>query len=106
MNKITINGKTIEVESGNVSIINGTVKVNGISIKTGLSGSVDIKWEGELASLTTDGSVECQDVKGDVDAGGSVQCRDIGGSVDAGGSVSGHNITGNIDAGGSVSIRK
>lgn len=106
MNKITINGITIEVSGNNVSIINGELKVDGVSIKTGLSGNVNIKWEGELASLDTTASVQCGDVKGNVDAGGSVTCGNVGGSVDCGGSCTADNITGNIDAGGSVHIKR
>lgn len=106
MNKITINGITFEVQGNNISIHNGTVKVDGVEVKGGLSGRVDIKFEGELASLRTDGNVECGNVQGNVDAGGSVHCGNIGGNVDAGGSVHGSGVHGDIDAGGSVTIRK
>jgi len=105
MAKITINGNTFEVSGNNVSIINGTVRVDGNVVVSGLSGGVNIKWEGGLASLTTDSSVTCTDIHGSVNAGGSVHCNDISGSVSADGSVkaSGH-IGKQISAGGSVKI--
>lgn len=106
MNRIIINGVTIDVTGNNVSIKNGTVLVNGNTIKTGLSGIVQIKFEGELASLETDGNVECGNVQGDVRCGGSFQGGDVRGSVDCGGSFTGKNVNGNIDAGGSVKIIK
>ena len=106
MNRIIVNGITIDVEGNNISIQNGTVKVNGVKVKDGLSGKVDVKFEGDLASLQADGNVECGNVQGDVDAGGSVHCGNVEGNIDAGGSVQGSGVGGDIDAGGSVSIHK
>ena len=106
MNRITINGTTFEIEGNNISIQNGTVKVNGVEVKSKLSGKVDIKFEGELANLQADGNVECGNVQGDVDAGGSVHCKNVEGNIDAGGSVHSSGVGGDIDAGGSVSINK
>ncbi len=104
MNKITINGKTYNVPGGNISVQNNIVYVDGKKIEEGLSGIVEVKFTGDLASLRTDGSATVKgEVKGDVDAGGSVDCGNVGGSVDAGGSVSCRDVKGDIDAGGSVS---
>ena len=131
MNRITINGKVIEVEGHNISIIGDSIIVrdskmlsDGVTIEKGLSGVVDVKFEGDLANLTVHrgnaeingnirgnvdagGSVKCSgDVGGDIEAGGSVTCENVEGSVDAGGSVTCNNITGDIDAGGSVKMRR
>ena len=52
MNRITINGKIIEVEGHNISIIGDSITVDGITIEKGLSGIVNVKFEGDLANLT------------------------------------------------------
>ena len=106
MNRITIDGITIEVEGNNVHVQNGKVMVGGVEIKGGLTGKVDIKFEGSLASLRADGNVECGDVQGDVQSGGSIKCGEVGGDVTAGGSVTGTGFSGDIMAGGSVKITK
>ena len=51
---------------------NGKIIVDGDVVASGLSGNVTIEWQGEMATLKADGSVHCQDVYGDVDAGGSI----------------------------------
>jgi hypothetical protein len=103
MSVITINGRCIEASgSGSISIINGVVKVDGVTIENGLHGVVEVKWEGPLANLQTDASVTCGDVRGNVGAGGSVHSADIQGSVNAGGSINCHDIAGSANAGGSI----
>lgn len=103
MNKIVINGKSIAVSGNNITVINDQVLVDGKVVEMGLSGVVELRFEGDLANLKCSGSATVNgDVKGDVDAGGSVKCSNVGNSVDAGGSVSCGNVGGDIDAGGSV----
>ena len=100
---IVINGKRIETASGsNVSIIDGTVTVDGVTVESGLQGVVRVEWEGPLANLRADGSVTCGDVAGNVSAGGSVHAGNIQSSVTAGGSVHAEDITGSVTAGGSI----
>ena len=131
MNRITINGKVIEVEGHNISIIGDSITVrdskmlsDGITIEKGLSGIIDIKFDGDIANLTvhrgnvdingnirgnvnSGGSVTCKgDIEGNIDSGGSVTCENVGGNVDAGGSVTCGNVNGDIDAGGSVRMRR
>lgn len=124
MNRITINGKVIEVEGHNISIVEDSITVDGVTIEKGLSGIVDIKFEGDITNLTihkgnaeingnirgnvdVGGSVKCSGyIGGDIEAGGSVTCGNVEGNVDAGGSVTCENITGDIDAGGSVKMRR
>ena len=90
MNRITINGKVIEVEGHNISIIGDSIIVNGVTIEKGLSGVVDVKFEGDLANLTVHkGNAEINgNIRGNVDVGGSAKCSgDVGGDIEAGGSV-------------------
>ena len=117
-NTIIINGQRIETSGGSISITGGSIYVGGQKVKGELSGIVEIKFEGDLASLQSDasvtvhgnvqgevkatGSVNCGTVWKNVDAGGSVQCGNVKGDLDAGGSVKCGNVQGNIDAGGSV----
>ena len=56
-NVININGKSISVQGNNISIMNGTVYVDGKLVEEGLSGDVRITFEGDLASLDTSASV-------------------------------------------------
>lgn len=87
LNRITINGVTVEVEGDDVVIRQGVIYIDGVAVQSQLSGDIHVHWHGDLASLTSDGSVTCRDVDGDVTAGGSVQCRHVEGSVSAGGSI-------------------
>lgn len=104
MGKVTING--VQFEGNNVTIINGKITIDGVSGVVGssaLCGVVEIRiTEGTIGSLTTDASVTCGLVSGDVSAGGSVKCDSVGGSVNAGGSVRCEKVGGSINAGGSV----
>lgn len=103
MNNITINGRSFSVKGNNISVINNRVIVDGVVIEDGLSGIVEVKFEGDIASLRCDGSATINgNVMGNVDAGGSVDCGDVGRNVDASGSVRCGNVGGDIDAGGSV----
>lgn len=111
-NKVTINGKTIQVPNGNVSIINNKVFVDGKEIDTSdtdlsKSSIVNISIEGNVDKIHCNGSVEVKgNVSKGIDCGGSVQITgDVDGAIDCGGSV---RITGShkgeIDAGGSVRV--
>lgn len=101
-NSITINGRRIEVQGNNVSVINGRVLVGGVEVAGCLSGIVKVEWSGELASLESDCSVSCGTVAGSVTAGGSVHCDNVTGNVKTGGSVHCGKVGGSITAGGSV----
>jgi hypothetical protein len=108
MNRITINGHVFEIEGncGPVSISNGCITIGGMTVQSGLSGIVEVKWEGELVSLKCDSSVKCNNVAGDVSAGGSVDCGDVIGNVSAGGSVKCGTVGGSVNAGGSIKMSK
>jgi hypothetical protein len=75
-----------------------------VTVANNLSGIVKVKWEGDLASLETDASVNCGDVKGSIIAGGAIKCNDVSGSLMAGGSAKCNYAGGSIQAGGSVKI--
>jgi len=107
MNTIIINGVKIQTKGSNISVNNDCIYVDGVSVKSGLSGNVQIEFIGDLASLRTDGSATVRgNVRGDVDSGGSCTCGDVSGSVDAGGSVTCGNVGGDVDAGGSIKMRR
>ena len=122
MNKITVNGRSIIVPNGQISVINGDVFVNGqrytdnenlkqvnIVIEGGCDSlQVDccdrVEVKGDVRSvLESGGSVTVQGgVFNKINAGGSVTCGDVSGNIDAGGSVNCGNVSGSVDAGGSV----
>lgn len=103
MNTIIINGQKIQTNGKNISVINDTIYVDGVTIQSNLSGIVEVKFEGDLASLKCNGSASINgNVKGDVDVGGSLKCCDVSGNLDVGGSVQCGKVGGDIDAGGSV----
>ena len=111
MNKIKINGESHDVEGDNIVVRRGKVLVNGKVIKDGLTGTVKIEFEGELAHLdcttavvngSVHGDVDCStitvngDVSGDVDCT-TIKCGDVGGDVDAT-TVTCGKIKGDVDA--------
>jgi hypothetical protein len=106
-NSITINGVRIEVQgsASNISIRNGNLTIGGSVVKTGLSGQVQVVWDGPLASLDCDGNADTGNVSGNVSAGNGVKVSgDVGGSVSAGNSVTCQKVGGSIQAGGSVKV--
>jgi len=107
MNTIIINGTKIQTSSKSISVNGNSIYVDGNLILDNLKGTIDIKFEGDLANLHCQGSATIYgNIKGNVDIGSSLNCKDIIGNVDAGGSIKCGSVSGDIDAGGSVSIRK
>lgn len=105
-NSITINGEYIVTDAQSITINNGTVIANGVVIKSGLSGVVELKVEGDLMSINTAGNVTVHgDVHGDVDTTGNVNCQNVGGDVDTTGTVNCGQVHGDIDTTGNVNIR-
>lgn len=103
MNKIEINGKVYI--GNNVDLIGRTLYINGIKQESNLSGIVEVRvLEGVIDNLTTDASVSCHNVNGDVKAGGSVNCANVQGDVKTGGSVNCGSVAGSVKAGGSVNM--
>ena len=111
MNIITINGESHDVEGNNIVVRRGKVLVDGKVIKDGLTGTVKIQFEGDLAYLdctsaivngTVHGDVDCTsvivngDVSGDID-GTTIKCGDVGGDVD-GTTVTCGKVKGDVDA--------
>lgn len=103
MNKITINGKTIEYPgSGDIVIKDGEIMVNGVTVEE-CAANPNIVIEGNVTSLACDGSVEVRGNTGSIDCGGSCNVTgNVEGDINAGGSINCKNVSGNIDAGGSV----
>jgi len=107
MGTVTINGKKYYSSSGDISVINNTVFIDGKKVDDEISREIEIKIEGIVGNIKTDyGHVTCQDVKGNVNAGGSVRCENVEGDVDAGGSIRCGDVGKNVDAGGSVTCKK
>ena len=105
MTTITVNGQRIELDTSvsEVRISGDSVFVGGRAVVSGLSGIVEVRWQGPLASLEADAPVTVNgDVQGDVSAGSSVTARKVQGSVRAGGSVHCGDVQGGVQAGGSV----
>lgn len=104
-NNIIINGVRIQANGKNIRVQNNSVYVDGKLVEEGLTGTVEIRFEGDLASLKTDGSAKINgNVEGYVDTGGSCKCGDVGGYVDAGGSVTCGKVDGDVHAGGSIKM--
>lgn len=102
MNRISINGVTY-TGGRSITIVNGTVIIDGKQQAVPVNGVVEVRvLEGSIGELTTDASVSCGEVRGNVQAGGSVNCNAVGGSVSAGGSVNCGSVGGLVNAGGSV----
>lgn len=106
-NSIIVNGEKIITNAGNIVINNGEIIANGKVIKSGLSGIVELKVEGDLMNISTAGNVTVHgDVHGGIDTTGNVNCQNVSGNIDTTGSVNCTKVEGNIDAMGSVNILK
>lgn len=109
MQRITINGKTVEIPDGASFSINGnnvTINGNGISsleeknIITIEGGTGDVNIVNcDNTKLTING-----DVSGSVKSSGSVTAGNIGQYLDAGGSVECGTVNGDVKADGSATI--
>lgn len=99
MSSININGASFKVTGNNIVVdqFNGTVKVNGVLIQDGLKGIVEIKFEGDLASLNCNTATISGSVHGKVDANTLKVTGDITGDVD-GNTVHANSIKGDVDA--------
>lgn len=96
MNKIIINNKEYAIGNGkNITINNDTVIVDNVVIESGLSGSVSISFEGDLAYLNADNVIVNGNINGNVDCT-SLKCKDINGDVDCT-SLTCINIDGDVD---------
>lgn len=99
-NIITINGKWVRVPSGNITVINDQIFVDGepIDIPESPDGIVEIRVEGDLLSVHSDVAVTCHDVHGDVKAGSAVNCQNVEGNVQAGSVVNCDRVNGSVSA--------
>lgn len=111
MNRLIVNGTTYEVKGRNIRVKRSTVLVDGVTVVDGLSGTVKIEFQGDLASLDCNTATINGDVNGDVDANSltvtgdvagdidctSIKCGDVGGDVD-GATVTCGKVRGDVDA--------
>lgn len=96
MNTITINGKSFSVSGRNISVTGNKIYVDGNLVQDGLSGEVEIKFIGDLASLKAHNVI----VEGNVHEGinaHNVTCEDVSGDIKAH-NVSANNIKGSVNA--------
>ncbi len=105
MNRIVVNGVSIEVYGVNVRVSGGSIYVDDRPVASGISGLVHVCWYGDLASLDANGPVTCHgNVYGDVSANGRVHCHEVQGSCNANGRVGAARVGGSIYANGRVNI--
>ena len=98
MNTITINGKTTQVKGNNISVKNGNIYVDGSLVAEGLSGDVNVKFEGDLANLDAT-SVEVNgNVTGNVDCTSFNCTGNVGGIIDGTTINIGGSVKGRVDA--------
>lgn len=120
MASITINGNTYS--GNNITVQGDTIIIDGKVAQGGLTGIVEIKVEGDVASINSsaavsvtgdvhgyvdaNGGVKCGNVDGDVKANGGVKCGNVGQNVKAGGGVTAGNVGGDVRAGGGIKYVK
>ena len=103
MNILTINGERFKVEGTRVSVSDVknstvTISVNGKTIKTGLSGTVNIRWEGDLATLSCNTATVNGNVNGPLDANTVNVKGSVRGNIDANTVSVGGDVSGDVDA--------
>lgn len=102
MQRITINGVTVEVPDGqNVSVVNGQVIV-GDSVQV-IGDGINIQTNGSKFKLVADGDVIVHgNIAGGIEAKGKVECKNVTGGVVTKGDVECQNVVGGIKAGNDV----
>lgn len=63
---------------------------------------ITFHYEGPALNISSNFSVNCEDVDGNVNAGSTVNCEDVNGCVHAGGNVNCTDVGGPINAGGNI----
>lgn len=115
-NRITINGKSFDVQGNNVVVKNGKVIVGGKTIQEGLSGTIKVEFTGNLATLdcttaTINGNVRggvngnTINIQGNVDGdvnGTTINCGNVRGDVD-GSTIKCGNVHGDVDG---INVRR
>ena len=63
---------------------------------------ITFHYEGPALNVSSNFSVTCEDVDGNINAGSTVSCTDVSGSIHAGGNVNCGDVAGDLCAGGKV----
>ena len=104
---IRVNGKDYP-DGNDIQITNGKVIIDGVEVEAIDKGDYDrimkIEVSGDLKSLTTDKSVDCKNVDGDVNAGSSVSCDNVTGNVTSGSSMNCGDVVGDVRSGSSMNV--
>lgn len=105
---ITVNGTRVEVpDKTPVCVRDGVLTVGEAVVQAGLSGVVEVRWEGPAAAISCDANLSVSGhVYGDARAGGNIACGAVGGSVRAGGNLSCGTVGGDVRAGGNMVCRR
>lgn len=107
MNKIIINGKSINYTGNNICIQDGKVIIDGKMIQSCTEPDIKVVVYGDVNKLDCAGSVEVHGNCGSIDCSGSCKVDgNVNGDIDASGSVTCGNVAGDIDCSGSVRCRK
>lgn len=88
MNKIVVNGQTIETNGKNVSIVNGKVIVDGNLLAVTDLHSSNVEIHGNCGDIETTGNVVVNGNCEDIDTTGNVICNGtVRGDIDCSGNV-------------------
>lgn len=99
-NGIIING--ISYSGKNVSIIGSKVVIDGVEQSPGVPGDIPIRILNDAnITLTTDHSVNAGNITGNVSAN-NINCDDIRGNVNASGNVNCDDVYGFVNVGGNL----
>ncbi|MBQ3482528.1 MAG: helix-turn-helix domain-containing protein [Oscillospiraceae bacterium] len=63
-------------------------------------GSVRLEYSGEALNVFSFFDVDCESVRGNVEAGGDVDCAEVGGNVSASGDIDCGSVSGSVSCGG------
>ncbi len=105
MGKITINDCVLEGDR--ISIKNNSIEVNGKEITAEIEERpLKVEIHGDIETLDADLIVLVNGDVGFVNCKGSVNCRDVKGNIQAGASVKAGIVKGSVWAGGSVNCER
>ena len=107
MNSLKIGKKTLKVEGTHVNITRNKVTVDGVELDVKPDHCIEVRFKGNLASLTVAGNCTINgDVKGTCNVGKNLVCNDINKHANVKGNINCRKVGGNIKADGYVCYTK